>query len=348
MPGWDTTNFDDSAWSPVLTGLSPVTGGYSNVTSLVTSYVTNNQLNFVASNGNLGGDPAYGIVKTFQINFTLGGTNQTLLFAENAAVQIGNGNLPLTINQALYGNAVAFPGLGGLLVQAAVTEPARCLETLAATNLTEPKPGCYTFDLGQNMVGWVQLNISGSVGDRITVRHGEMLNPDGSVYTANLRGANATDFYIFATNGTVTYQPRFTFHGFRYVEVRGLTVSPTLSSVTGIVVHSDLPRTGTFACSSPLLNKLYSNIIWGQKGNYLEVPSDCPQRDERMGWTGDTEFFVPTADYNFDVQSFFRRHMVTFCEDAQHSDGSYAVVVPDMGQGSGRNGLGRCRLDLSV
>ena len=110
---------------------------------------------------------------------------------------------------------------------------------------------------------------------------------------------------------------------------------PTLTSVTGIVVHSDSPRTGDFACSSPLVNQLYSNIIWGQKGNYLEVPSDCPQRDERLGWSGDTEFFVPTAAYNFDVQTFFRRHSITFCEDSQHSDGSYANVAPDLGAGSG-------------
>ena len=198
MANWDKTNFNDSAWSPVLTGLSATTGGYSNVTSIVAGFVTNNQLNFVASNGNLGGDPAYGIVKILQINFTLGGTNQTLTFGENATVQIGGGGQPLTIIQALYGNAAAFPGLGGLLVQAAVTEPARVVQTLAATNLTQPKPGCYTFDFGQNMVGWVRLNVSGSVGDRITVRHGEMLNPDGSIYTANLRGANATDFSFSA------------------------------------------------------------------------------------------------------------------------------------------------------
>ena len=139
-----------------------------------------------------------------------------------------------------------------------------------------PKPGCYTFDLGQNMVGWVRLNISGSTGDRITVRHCEMLNPDGSVYTANLRGADATDFYIFATNGAVTYEPRFTFHGFRYVEVRGLTVPPALNSVTGVVVHSDMARSGTFASSSPQINQLYSNIIWGHKGNYLETATGLP------------------------------------------------------------------------
>ena len=340
MPDWDTTNFNDSAWSAVLTGLSATTGGYSNVTAIVRGLVTNNQLNFVANNATLGGDPAYGIVKTLQINFTLGGTNQTLTYGEDATVQIGGGGQTLTIIQALYGNAAAFHGIGGIQVQAAVTEPARCLETLTATSLTVPKPGCYTFDLGQNMVGWVQLNVSGSVGDRITVRHGEMLNPDGSIYTANLRGANAADFYIFGTNGTAVFQPRFTFHGFRYVEVRELTVPPTLSSVMGIVVHSDMPRTGTFACSSPLVNQLYSNIIWGQKGNYLETPTDCPQRDERMGWTGDTEFFVPTAAYNFDVQSFLRRHMITFCEDAQRSDGAYAVVVPDLAAGYGGTAWG--------
>ena len=421
MPGWDTTNFNDSAWSPVLTGLSAGAVGYSDVTAIVTGLVTNNQLNFVANNttmggdpalniaktlqvtfqlnggtnqtlsfaenaavqiggggqaltiiqalyGNsarfpglgytnatalvaslvknnqlnfvannttMGGDPAYGIVKTLQITFTLGGTHQTLAFAENATVQIGGGGQALTIIQALYGNAAQFPGAGEIQVQAAVTEPARCLETLPAVNLTVPSPGCYTFDLGQNMVGWVQLNISGSVGDRITVRHGEMLNPDGTVYTANLRGATATDYYIFATNGTVVFQPRFTFHGFRYVEVRGLTVPPTINSVTGIVVHSDIPRTGNFACSDPLVSQLYSNIIWGQKGNYLEVPTDCPQRDERMGWTGDTEFFVPTSAYNFDVQSFFRRHLITLCEDSQEPDGDYDNVAPTVGGASG-------------
>ena len=334
LPGWDTTNFNDGAWSAVTTGLSAISGGYSNVTAIVQGLEVNNQLNFVANNTTLGGDPAYGVVKTLQITFTLGGTNQTLSFAENATVQIGGGGQTLTVVQALYGNATAFPGLGGMQVQAAVTEPARCLETLAATNLTVPSPGCYTFDLGQNMVGWVQLHISGNIGERITVRHGEMLNPDGTVYTANLRGANATDFYIFGTNGSVVYQPRFTFHGFRYVELRGLSVPPTLSSVTGIVVHSDMPRTGDFACSSVPVNQLFRNIIWGQKGNYLEVPTDCPQRDERMGWTGDTEFFVPTAAYNFDVQSFFRRHLVTLCEDSQEANGAFANVAPDFGAGS--------------
>lgn len=334
MPGWDTTNFNDSAWSPVVTGYS---SDFRDVTALVTGFVSNNQLNFTASNGNLGGDPAYNTVKTLQITYKLGSTVQTQSFAENTTVTIGQTGQSLTIIKALYGNAASF---NGIMVQAAVTEPARCFETLSATNLTVPKPGCYTFDLGQNMVGWVRLTVVGNAGDRITVRHGEMLNPDGSVYTANLRGANSTDFYTLATNGTSVFEPYFTFHGFRYVEVRGLTTVPTLNSVKGIVVHSDMPQTGQFSCSSPLVNQLFSNIIWGQKGNYLEVPTDCPQRDERMGWTGDTQFFVPTAAYDFDVQTFFRRHMVTLCEDSQHSDGSFAVVAPDLGQGSGGTAWG--------
>ena len=340
MPGWDTTNFNASGWSPVATGVRATSGGYTNVTTLVKSLESNNELNFVANNTTMGGDPAYGVVKTFQITFMLGGTNETLTYGENATVQIGNGVLPLTVIQAVYGNANAFPGQGGILIQAAVTEPSQPLQTLPAVSLTQPVTGVYTFDLGQNMVGWAQLNISGSIGDRITVRYGEMLNPDGTIYTANLRGATATDYYIFDTNGTVTFQPRFTYHGFRYVEVRGLSVPPTTNSVTGIVVHSVMPRTGNFSCSDGLVNQLYSNIIWGNMGNYFEVPTDCPQRDERMGWTGDMEFFVPTAAYNFDVQSFFRRELVTLCQDSQESDGSFANVAPNLNAGSDAAGWG--------
>jgi alpha-L-rhamnosidase len=340
QPGWDTTNYDDTGWSPVTTGLSALALGYFDVTTNLAARVSNNHLNFVANNGNLGGDPDYGVAKTLEITYRLGASTQTVSYAENATVDIGGTGQTLTILSAYYGDLNVFPDKGGFQVQAAVTEPAQLLTLLAATNLTVPRPGCYTFDLGQNMVGWVRLKVTGSAGERITVRHGEMLNPDGSVYTANLRGANAADFFILATNGTSVFEPRFTFHGFRYVEVRGLTVAPTLDAVTGIVVGSEMPLTGDFTCSSPLVNQLYHNIIWGQKGNYLEVPTDCPQRDERMGWTGDTEFFIPTAAYNFDIQSFFRRHMVTLCEDSQQADGSYAVVAPALGQGSGGTAWG--------
>lgn len=335
IPGWDTTNLNATGWSAVMTGLNAGAVGYSNVTALVQGLESNNQLNFVANNTTMGGDPAFGTVKTLQLIAQVDGVTQTNSFAENATVTLGGSGHTLIVIQALYGDAARFPGTAGLQVQAAVTEPSRCFEMLGATNLTQPAPGCYTFDLGQNIAGWAQVNIGGHVGDRVTIRYGEMLNPDGTIYTENLRGATATDFYTFATNGTITYQPRFTFHGFRYVELRGLSVAPSLNSVTGVVVHSDMPLTGSFVCSSPLVNQLYRNIIWGQKGNYLEVPTDCPQRDERMGWTGDTEFFAPTAVYNFDVQSFFHRHLVTLCEDSQHPDGSFANVAPDLGAGTG-------------
>ncbi|MEI7902232.1 MAG: family 78 glycoside hydrolase catalytic domain [bacterium] len=228
-------------------------------------------------------------------------------------------------------------------VQASVAEPSRVMNELPAIKVTEPRPGCWTFDLGQNMVGWVRLKVSGAAGQRITLRHGEMINPDGTIYTAALRSAPATDFFILSGKGEQVLEPYFTFHGFRYVEVRGLTKKPEAGAVTGLVVHTPMKRTGGFECSYPLLNKLYSNIIWGQKGNYLEVPTDCPQRDERMGWTGDTQFFAPTAAYNFDVAAFFSRWLQT-CEDDQQGDGSFPHVVPDVMGGSGATAWGDAAL----
>lgn len=333
MPGWDTTNFNATTWSPVNLGLDAAALGYFDVTSLVAGLVTNQRLNVAVNNATMGGDPIYGVAKTLKLVYELGGIVSTQSFAENTTMNLGDGVQPLTVLHALYGNANQFPGVGGLQIQAANSEPSRVIETISAIQLTEPKPGCYTFDMGQNMVGWVRLTLRGKAGERVTVRHAEMLNPDGTIYTASLRGANATDFFIFATNGVTVFEPLFTFHGFRYVEVRGLSEPPSLDAITGIVVHSDMQRTGEFKCSNPLVNQLFHNIIWGQKGNYVEVPTDCPQRDERLGWTGDTQFFAPTAAYNFDVQSFFRRYLVTLCQDAQLSDGSYAHVAPDIGTG---------------
>ena len=218
-------------------------------------------------------------------------------------------------------------------IEAANAEPSRKLEELPARKLTEPAPGCWTFDLGQNMVGWVRLKVQGKAGTRITVRHGEMLNADGTLYTANLRSCPATDFYILDGKGEKSLEPYFTFHGFRYVEVTGLESKPALNAVTGVVVHTDMQRTGNFECSNELVKKLYHNIIWGQKGNYLEIPTDCPQRDERMGWTGDTQFFAPTAALNYNVAPFFTRWLNTMA-DSQYADGSFPHVVPDI-MGSG-------------
>ncbi len=217
------------------------------------------------------------------------------------------------------------------VVEASSAEPVHITQELPARTVTEPRPGAYTFDLGQNMVGWVRLKVQGRAGQKIMVRHGEVLNPNGTLYTSNLRGASATDVYYLRGGAVETLQPFFTFHGFRYVEVTGLEAKPELGAVTGIVLHSDLERTGDFECSNPLVNQLYQNAIWSQRGNYLDVPTDCPQRDERAGWTGDAQFFFPTGAYNFGIASFFSRWLVTLTQDGQLPEGSYANVAPVFG-----------------
>jgi len=192
--------------------------------------------------------------------------------------------------------------------------------------------GPWVFDLGQNMVGRVRLKVRGEAGTTVTLRHAEMLNPDGTLYTENLRSARATDRYTLRGDGIEVYEPRFTFHGFRYVEVSGLGGELGADAVTGVVLHSDMPPTGDFECSDAQVNQLQSNITWGQKGNFLEVPTDCPQRDERLGWTGDAQVFVHTATVNFDVAAFFTKWRQDL-EDAQSEAGAYPPVVPNTGLG---------------
>ncbi len=216
-------------------------------------------------------------------------------------------------------------------IEAANADASRATEELPARSVTEPRPGAWTFDLGQNMSGWVRLKVHGHAGQKIMVRHGEALNPNGTVYTSNLRGANATDVYYLHGGGTEILEPYFTFHGFRYVEVSGLEEKPRRDTVTGIVVHSPIERTGEFECSNPLVNQLMRNIFWSQRDNFVEVPTDCPQRDERAGWTGDAQFFVDTAAYNADVAAFYTRWLTTLCQDSQLPSGAMANVSPKFG-----------------
>lgn len=206
--------------------------------------------------------------------------------------------------------------------------PIRRIEEVKAKKLSEPKPGVYVFDLGQNMVGWVRLKARGQVGQKVVVRHAEMLNPDGTIYTANLRAAKATDTFYLAGGPKRAYEPYFTFHGFQYVELTGLDYKPELADVTGVVVHSDLARVSSFECSEPLVNKLVLNTVWGQKGNFLDVPTDCPQRDERAGWTGDAQVFMKTACFNLDAPAFFTKWLIDLCEDSQRADGAFGDVAP--------------------
>jgi len=213
-----------------------------------------------------------------------------------------------------------------------ISEPVRVTGYIKPKFLKETGKGHWTFDLGQNMVGVVRLKLSSPADTTITIRHAEMLNPDGSIYTVNLRGAPSIDHYTTRTAGLQVWQPKFTFHGFRYVELTGLKSKPALDAVTGIVIGSDTPKAGQFACSDARINQLQSNIQWGQRGNYLSVPTDCPQRDERMGWMGDAEVFVRTATCNADVAAFFTKWLVDV-DDAQTVEGAYSDISPSYGGG---------------
>lgn len=221
-----------------------------------------------------------------------------------------------------YAGAVqAYPGI-----------PVRKIMEIKPVELTEPQPGVFIFHMGQNFAGVVRLKVRGSAGDKIVLRFGEMLNPDGTLYTTNLRGARVIDTYILKGGGEEVWEPRFTFHGFQYVEVTGFPGRPGLDAITGVVMSSDLPQTGSFESSSPLLNKLFSNIVWGQRSNYVDVPTDCPQRDERLGWMGDAQVFAGTAAYNMDVSAFFTKWMVDV-EDAQLDDGHFTDTSPRVVEG---------------
>jgi alpha-L-rhamnosidase len=217
----------------------------------------------------------------------------------------------------------------GPRLDAQVGPPIRRTQELKALKITEPRPGVAIFDLGQNMVGWARLKVRGPAGTRVTLRHGEMLNRDGTLFTANLRRARATDEYILRGGETEVFEPHFTYHGFRYVELTGYPGKPSLDAVTGVVIHSDIPRAGKFECSHPLVNQLQRNIDWTQRGNFFSIPTDCPQRDERLGWTGDAQLFCRTSACNRDVARFFTKWM-TDLEDAQSEDGAIPDTVPNV------------------
>jgi alpha-L-rhamnosidase len=190
------------------------------------------------------------------------------------------------------------------------------------------------YDMGQNMVGWVRIKVKGNRGDHVILKFAEVLDKEGNFYTDNLRKAAATDEYILKGGEEETFEPHFTFHGFRYVKLEQFSGKPGLKSITGVVIHSDMAQTGTFACSDSLVNRLQQNIQWGQKGNFLDIPTDCPQRDERLGWTGDAQVFAPTAAFNFDVAPFFSKWMVDLAAD-QLPDGKVPDVIPDVRSGRG-------------
>jgi alpha-L-rhamnosidase len=192
---------------------------------------------------------------------------------------------------------------------------------------SSPNEPRYIFDLGQNIVGRIRLKGKALMGTTVTLRFAEVLNPDGTLYTTNLRTARATDYYTFKGVGEESWEPKFTFHGFRYVETLGYTGEVNRATITGVVLYSDLSTTGEFECSDETVNGLQHNIVWSQRGNFVDVPTDCPQRDERLGWTGDIQVFVRTAAFNMDVASFMTRWAKDLA-DAQSEEGSVPAVIP--------------------
>ncbi|WP_230860040.1 alpha-L-rhamnosidase [Actinoplanes aureus] len=205
--------------------------------------------------------------------------------------------------------------------------PIRVTADLPAVEVRAKGDGRYIVDFGQNLVGRIRLIIRHArPGQRIVVRHAEVL-ADGELYTENLRRAAATDTYVTAGAETEVFEPRFTFHGFRYAEISGYPGKLTGADVSARVLHSDLPWTGRFECSDPVVNQLHANIGWGQRGNFVAVPTDCPQRDERLGWLADAQVFAPTATRNADVSAFFARWLRDVV-DGQNTDGAFRDVAP--------------------
>ncbi len=202
-------------------------------------------------------------------------------------------------------------------------------QELPVRSVTRRPGGHLIVDFGQNMVGRVKLTVRDAKrGDRIRLRHAEMLS-DGELYVANLRTAEATDVYVAAGDPVEWFEPSFTFHGFRYAEITGYPGELRPEDVTGQVMHTDLPWTGEFACSDETVNRLHANIRWSQRGNFVSIPTDCPQRDERLGWLADAQVFLPTACRNADVSAFFARWMRDVV-DGQDADGAFPDVAPKL------------------
>ena len=212
-------------------------------------------------------------------------------------------------------------------------EAVRAIQEIKPIKIITTPKGETVYDMGQNMVGWIKLRIQGNKGDQVTIKFAEVLDKAGNFYTDNLRSAKATDIYTLKGEGMEQFEPHFTFHGFRYVKIEGPKTPLAMDQLTGVVIHSDMKPTGSFSCSNPLINQLQHNIQWGQKSNFLDVPTDCPQRDERLGWTGDAQVFSMTASYNFNVASFYTKWLGDVAAD-QQEDGKIPFVVPDALKGA--------------
>jgi alpha-L-rhamnosidase len=206
-------------------------------------------------------------------------------------------------------------------------QPIRAEKTLTAHTITNPKPGIYIYDFGQNLGGVPHLRVSGAAGTDVQMRFAEILNADGTLYVDNLRTAKATDHFILSGKGVEDYQPQFTFHGFRYAEITGLHTKPDQETLKAVAIHTDAPFTTTLETGSPMVNQLWSNILWGQRSNFVGVPTDCPQRDERLGWAADAQVFWRAASYNMAIAPFSEKVSGDF-RGTQAATPMYAIFAP--------------------
>ena len=214
-------------------------------------------------------------------------------------------------------------------LKAQSSPPIRRVMELTTKAITEVKPGVFVYDFGQNFAGWARLRVRGKAGATVTMRFAEVLLADGQVDQSNLRAARATDTYILKGDEKgETWEPRFTYHGFRYVQVTGFPGTPTKADITGIVVHSDLTETGHLRVGNPIIQQLWQNTLWSQRSNFVGLPTDCPQRDERLGWMGDAGVFWDAASFNMNVVAFTKRFMGDV-RDGQGSDGAFPDFAPN-------------------
>jgi alpha-L-rhamnosidase len=215
-------------------------------------------------------------------------------------------------------------------IVATYNQPIRKQERFAPVRIFTTPKGEKVIDFGQNLVGWVEVRVTGAAGSKVKLQHAEVLDKQGNFYTENLRVAKQTVEYTLAGTGKEEFfEPHFTFQGFRYAMIQDFPGTPTAENFTAVALYSDMPKTGTFTCSDPLVNQLQHNIQWGQRGNFLDVPTDCPQRDERLGWTGDAQAFCRTAAFNHDVHGFYIKWLQDVALD-QRPDGSVPFVVPNV------------------
>jgi alpha-L-rhamnosidase len=254
----------------------------------------------------------------------------------DARVEKKGWQLP-TYDDSQWSSVQVMPFSKEILI-ATYNEPVRKHEIFKPVKIFRTPAGEQVIDYGQNLVGWVMVKATGKAGDTISIQHAEVLDKSGNFYTENLRAAKATDHYILSGGQNETFEPHFTFHGFRYIKIVGNVGSINPENFTAVALYSDMQPTGSFSTSNQLINQLQHNIQWGQKGNFVDVPTDCPQRDERLGWTGDAQVFSRTAAYNMRVNNFFAKWLKDLALD-QGPNGAVPFVIPNiLGQPIGATG----------